>query len=136
MQYSSNENDLICDFFLGSFSTAKVAIGLNRQAIGFEKSKIAFDYQSEQMKNIKDGYLLSSLRKPPENLLVNQGKPISDSEIKIILSEYSKLMGRGYTKKSVIDSLTKKTGRGYWSLLRIIEYAKEMNSNKGQEILF
>ena len=88
------------------------------------------------MKNIKDGYLLSSLRKPPENLLVNQGKPVSDSEIKIILSEYSKLIGRGCTKKSVIDSITKKTGRGYWSLLRIIEYAKEMNSNKGQEMLF
>jgi len=35
MQYSSNENDLIADFFLGGFSTAKVALGLNRRVIGF-----------------------------------------------------------------------------------------------------
>ncbi|ACL16277.1 DNA-methyltransferase [Methanosphaerula palustris] len=29
IQYSSNEGDLVADFFLGGFSTAKVAIGLN-----------------------------------------------------------------------------------------------------------
>lgn len=136
IQYSSNENDLVCDFFLGSFSTAKVALGLNRQATGFEKSKTAFDYQAKQMKNIKEGCLISSLRKPPENLLVNQGKPLLDTEVKMILLEYSKLVGKGHTKKSAIDSLTTKTGRGYWSLLRIVEYAKETDSNKGQEVLF
>jgi site-specific DNA-methyltransferase (adenine-specific) len=43
--YSSNPDDLICDFFLGSFSTAKVAIDLGRKACGFELNKNAFDYQ-------------------------------------------------------------------------------------------
>jgi site-specific DNA-methyltransferase (adenine-specific) len=42
--YSSNEGDIICDFFLGSFSTIKVAKELNRKYCGFEKNKIAFDY--------------------------------------------------------------------------------------------
>lgn len=43
IQYSSNEGDLICDFFLGGFSTAKVAKKLNRRIIGFEISKKIFD---------------------------------------------------------------------------------------------
>ncbi|MBU4334566.1 MAG: DNA-directed RNA polymerase subunit beta, partial [Candidatus Omnitrophica bacterium] len=41
--YSSNPDDIVCDFFLGSFSTAKVSICLGRRACGFELSKIAFD---------------------------------------------------------------------------------------------
>ncbi len=43
IQYSSNEGDLVCDLFLGSFSTAKVAKGLNREAVGLEVSENAFD---------------------------------------------------------------------------------------------
>lgn len=42
--YSSNRNDIVCDFFLGSFSTAKTAIALNRNACGFEINKNAYDY--------------------------------------------------------------------------------------------
>lgn len=61
IQFSTNPNDLVCDFFLGSFSTAKVAIGLNRRAIGFEKNKTAYDYQIKQMKDIEKGSLLSSM---------------------------------------------------------------------------
>jgi len=45
IEYSSLEGDLVCDFFLGSFSTAKVAKSLGRRATGFEKNKQAFDYQ-------------------------------------------------------------------------------------------
>ena len=60
IQYSSNEGDIVCDLFLGSFSTAKVAIGLNRYAIGFEKNKIAYDYQMKIVKDLKPGYLLSN----------------------------------------------------------------------------
>jgi len=36
LQYSSNEGDLVCDFFCGGFSTARAAIGLNRKFVGFE----------------------------------------------------------------------------------------------------
>jgi len=53
IEYSSNRGDLVCDFFLGSFSTAKVAIGLGRKATGFEKNKKAFDYQTKEMDNEK-----------------------------------------------------------------------------------
>lgn len=49
IEYSSVKGDLVCDFFLGSFSTAKVALGLKRKATGFEKNKKAFDHQLKEM---------------------------------------------------------------------------------------
>ena len=63
IQYSSNEGDMICDFFLGSFSTAKVAKGLNRRAGGFELSKPAFEYQLGEFSKLREGYLMDALRK-------------------------------------------------------------------------
>lgn len=38
IRYSSNQGDVVCDFFLGSFSTAKVATKLGRKACGFESN--------------------------------------------------------------------------------------------------
>lgn len=49
IRYSSNKNDLVCDFFLGGFTTAKVALDLNRRIIGFEKNKNAYDYFTKQL---------------------------------------------------------------------------------------
>jgi len=51
--YSSNDNDLICDFFLGNFTTANVAIKYNRRITGFEINKIAYE------KNINHSKLIS-----------------------------------------------------------------------------
>ena len=65
--YSSNIGDLVCDFFLGGFSTAKVAIGLGRNACGFEINKNAFDYQNGEIGKIKPGELLLQMRQVPEN---------------------------------------------------------------------
>ena len=42
IQYSSNEGDLVCDFFLGNFTTAVVSKKLNRVPMGFELNKHAF----------------------------------------------------------------------------------------------
>jgi len=120
IQYSSNENDVVCDFFLGSFSTAKIAIGLNRRAVGFEKSNIAFDYQNPLITNVKAGELLETLRSPPQNALFNQGKALLQSEKNMILEEFVKYKAQGKNKKESITLLTAKTGRGYWSLLKII----------------
>lgn len=53
IQYSSNEGDLVCDFFLGSFSTAKVAVGLNRRACGFERNDTAFSYQIKEVQKVE-----------------------------------------------------------------------------------
>ncbi|MDR1951763.1 MAG: site-specific DNA-methyltransferase, partial [Bacteroidales bacterium] len=124
--YSSNPNDMICDFFLGSFSTAKVAIGLGRQACGFEINKNAFDYQIKEIEKIKSGELLSELRQVPENKLFNKGKPLSDEETEQIISEFYRLQQRGITKKLACDKISEKYGRGYWSILNIVGSGKIM----------
>lgn len=121
IQYSSNSGDLVCDFFLGSFSTAKTAIGLDRRAAGFEKSKIAFDYQISQMHTILPGSLLATLRMPPKNVYCNQGKPITQEEREAFLQDYLLLRRSGNSKKEAIETLTSKTGRGYWSLLKMVD---------------
>ena len=121
IQYSSNEGDLVCDFFLGSFSTAKVAIGLNRKAIGFEISKNAYEYQMEQIKKIKSGSLLSDLRIPPKNAYFNQGQTVSSVELKNIKLKFQELKKKGMSQKIIIESLSKEFGRGYWSLSKLIK---------------
>ncbi len=120
IQYSSNEGDLVCDFFLGSFSTAKVAIGLNRRACGFEQSPIAYQYQNQAIQNIAVGGLLHTLRKPAERKFVNQGKPIEDSERTAIHTRYEALRANGCTKKASIEQIGEEFGRGYWSVTRIL----------------
>jgi len=42
--YSSNAGDVVCDFFLGNFTSAVVAKRLERIPAGFELNSIAFDY--------------------------------------------------------------------------------------------
>lgn len=124
IQYSSNEGDLICDFFLGSFSTARVAIGLNRRACGFEKSKVAFDYGMSIISKLTPGYLLSEIRIPKENTYFNQGKSISEEEKKKIIRTYVHLRRR-FSKEKAIELLSAEFGRGPWSIRRIIS---EVNS--------
>ena len=118
--YSSKPNDMICDFFLGSFSTAKVAIGLGRNACGFEINKTAFDYQIREIEKIKSGELLSELRLVPENKLFSKGKPLSKEETEQIISEYKLLRHQGLTQKCACDRISEKYGRGYWSILNIV----------------
>ncbi len=42
VQYSSRPGDLVCDMFMGGFSTARVAVGLDRRFVGFEVSETIF----------------------------------------------------------------------------------------------
>lgn len=51
LQYSSKENDLILDPFLGSGQVAVVSKSLNRQFTGFEISKRYFEFIIERLKN-------------------------------------------------------------------------------------
>lgn len=138
IQYSSYPGDLVCDFFLGSFSTAKVAIGLNRKSTGFEKSETAFNFQVEKMKSIVPGFLLSSTRIPPKNVLFNQGKAFSIEDKRDILLKYTALRKKGNNKKEALQQLTKETGRGYWSLLKVVDGTtnKSKKSKSQEDTLF
>ena len=44
IQYSSNENDIVCDFFLGNFTTAFAAKSLRRKFTGFEINSNSYNH--------------------------------------------------------------------------------------------
>ncbi len=121
MQYSSNEGDTVCDLFLGGFSTAKIAKGLNRAVVGFELSKTAFEYQTQEFEKIVAGYLLEQLRKPPANLYTNRGKPLTVEVREQIFAAHQINVNQGMSKKHSIQVLSEKFGRGYWSVLKILD---------------
>ena len=133
---SPPENDLVCDFFLGSFSTAKVAVGLGRRACGFELNKTAFDHQIKEIEKIKQGELLSELRQVPENKLVNKGKPLSQEETNQIVSEFKQLIQKGMPQKNACDTLSDKYGRGFWSILKMVSSFRHNGSQPQNVSLF
>jgi site-specific DNA-methyltransferase (adenine-specific) len=134
--YSSNTNDIVCDFFLGSFSTAKVAIGLGRKACGFELNKNAFDYQLKEVEKIKSGELLTELRQIPENKLINKGKPLLQEEINLIVTEFTQLISKGMSQKNACNVISDKYGRGYWSILKMVSNTKNNPSQNKEMSLF
>ena len=135
--YSSNPGELVCDFFLGSFSTAKMAIGLGREATGFEKSKTAFSYQIKQINKISSGDYLHTIRIPPPNLLHNSGKQITQDEKNEIKFKFIEMRSKGLSKKDSIEKISKSTGRGYWSILKMIDGTTNKSTfNLLQDTLF
>ncbi|MDR1983770.1 MAG: site-specific DNA-methyltransferase [Prevotellaceae bacterium] len=134
--YSSNPNDLICDFFLGSFSTAKISIGLGRMACGFEINKNAYDYQIEQISKIQFGEYLSEQKIVPKSKLFNQRKSLLDTEIDQIVLDFNSLIKKGFTKKDAINNISEKFGRGYWSILNILKKEKSIIDYKMEKTLW
>ena len=121
IQYSSNEGDLVCDFFLGGFSTAKVALGLHRRAIGFEMSKAMFDTRIKEIEAITPGYLIPFLRKATISTLENSGKSWSVEDLETVRSEFCRLTSEGVTKKEIISRLGNELGRGRWAIEKALK---------------
>jgi site-specific DNA-methyltransferase (adenine-specific) len=121
LQYSSNEGDLVADFFLGSFSTAKVALGMNRKATGFELSRDAFQYQLEEIKKIRVGELIEKQETPlfwnPENTK----RRWAQEEKEKVRARFKQLRPECKTKRKTIDRLSEEFGRGYFSILNVID---------------
>jgi site-specific DNA-methyltransferase (adenine-specific) len=120
IQYSSNEGAIVCDLFLGSFSTAKIAIGLNRKAIGFEINRQSFSHNVKTVQTIAPGSLLQQLRKPDTATYDNQRKRWDGNEKSSLLKRYQSLRAAGRSKKETITLLSEAYGRGYFALLNII----------------
>ncbi len=118
--YSSHPEDMVCDFFLGSFSTAKVAIALGRNACGFEINKNAFDYQLKEIEKIKKGEWLNQIRTVPQNKFQSNKSRVSPEEKAKILKDYEKFKLSGLSKHHCIEKLSEKYRRGYWSILNLI----------------
>ncbi|WP_424026696.1 DNA-methyltransferase [Methanoregula sp.] len=121
LQYSSNEGDLVCDFFMGGFSTARVAIGLNRKFVGFELSSSIFQEKIKEIETLEPGYLFSKLRTPIVKKSINQGKSWDPEECQKLLSRYNELLKSGKTKKDVVVILQDEFQRGYWSIEKALK---------------
>ena len=128
IQYSSRENDLVFDLFLGSFSTAKVAIALNRRAGGFEISQTAFDHQMTELQKVERGSLLRELRVPKREPIPNQGKRWSREEIEQLQARYRALLSDGLPKGQAIQRLCKDLGRGRFSVMKMISSFEKENA--------
>lgn len=119
--YSSNEGDLICDLFLGGFTTAKAAVGLKRRVCGFEISRPIFNRGIKDMKSIQPGYLMDPHAVTAEDHLINQGKRWSNEDISHLLKRYDELYAESGKKKHCIDVLSHEIGRGYFSILNVLK---------------
>ena len=120
LQYSSNEGDLVCDLFLGGFTTAKACVGLNRRFIGCELSRSAFEHQIPVMRKLKMGYLLPELRVPPKDMFTRRGKAWTAEEQASLLRDYRRLRSEGSGRQDSIAILSQKYLRGKWALERML----------------
>jgi site-specific DNA-methyltransferase (adenine-specific) len=121
MQYSSNEGDVVCDFFLGGFNIAKIAVGLNRKIIGFELNQKSFKYHIKEISVLKPGYLLSKLREGTGSAPVNQGKRWTDPERRKLKRRFLEINKKIRHKRETIRILEEEFGRGYFSILNQLE---------------
>ncbi|MDK2975403.1 MAG: hypothetical protein PWP08_1774 [Methanofollis sp.] len=121
IQYSSNEGDLVCDLFLGGFSTAKAAIGLNRRVTGFEISRPIFDRKIPELRATVAGELLADLRRPQIQPPQNRGKRWSAAESEALADGYRRLTAGGATKKETVRLLGADFGRGRWAIEKMLK---------------
>jgi DNA modification methylase len=112
--YSSNPEDTVCDMFLGGFSTAIVAKGLNRKPMGFEISPIAYEMGINKITSIEEGNLLEHIKKPEANKKINGGKSWTDEE----RMELRRLLDlcSDKNKKDTLEYIGCAMGRGKWGI--------------------
>lgn len=123
LQYSSDEGDVVCDFFMGGCSTAAVAIGMNRRFVGFELSKPTFKSRVPQVREVKPGSLLSTLRKPQNghHEIENAGKPWVDADVDALVKRYKALAAQGKGKGEIKAILCDEFKRGAWSIAKLLK---------------
>ena len=122
IEYSSNEGDFVCDFFMGNFTTADCALRFGRKVIGFEINPVSYNYHIERISQIEFGIDVVE-KTEVENPFFNQGKKLSDKEKTEINNRFSELATVYKTKKEKVNVLSKEFGRGAFSINKIIKNA-------------
>lgn len=130
--YSSNGNDMVCDFFLGNFTTAYCALSLGRNICGYEINKRAYDYHMAKISEINFGGELANLKQVENIVPKNQGKKITPEEESNIWSDYNSMNACGTMKKDISSSLQEKYGRGRFSIKNIIDKMKEKSERENK----
>lgn len=118
LQYSSNEGDLVCDFFMGGCTTAKVAIGLRRRFVGFEISPEIFEAKTKELEALSQGWLLPQLRIPSPSNPPNRRRHWTEEECRRLRELYTTLRAQGCTKREIVEIAGEELGRGRWGIER------------------
>lgn len=126
--YTSNPNDLICDFFMGNFTTAYSALALGRKVIGYELNQAAFEHYMPLLKNIEFGNQLKKLKTVVNHVPPNQGKKINQELIEEMGQKYNRLLLEGNRKKEASAILQNEYGRGRFSIKNILDKFYEYNN--------
>jgi len=134
LQYSSNQGDLICDFFMGGFTTPRVAIGLKRNFVGFEISEQIYQNGIKKIREVEPGALLEEVRSPEHNQPRNQGEKWTTAEKEKLIKRYRALCQKYNYKKKVIQQLQKELGRGKFGIKRMIKIIREEQKDKELKI--
>ncbi len=112
--YSSNEGDLVCDFFMGGGSTGAVAVGMNRRFAGFEISKKAYEACVKRIDAVEAGSLLRP--EPRPHVVRNRGRAWSAAESQRLRKRYGDLHAAGLTKAAIVAALSREFKRGAWAI--------------------
>jgi site-specific DNA-methyltransferase (adenine-specific) len=119
--YLSNPDDLVCDFFLGNFTTACVARGLGRRVLGFEINKEAFAEHAPKVRALRYGTHLAGLRQVNRSRPLKQGQKITAVERSAIRQGFHTLVAAGSTKAAAIANLCLKHQRGRFGIINILK---------------
>jgi site-specific DNA-methyltransferase (adenine-specific) len=121
IMYSSNQGDMVCDFFMGNFTTAYASLKLGRNVCGYEINKKSFDYHIDKLKSIKFGCDLKDLKQVENIIPPNQGKKITSTEVKSICEDYRQMDVDKMLKKNISLKLQEKYGRGPFAIKNILD---------------
>lgn len=120
IQYTSNVNDWVCDFFMGNFTTAYAALKLGRRVCGFEINSSIYNYHMPQIAKIQFGCDLQNTRVINMPKPLRQGKPITPEEASSIILEYNEMLSNGKKKKDIYNYLQDKYQRGFFAIKNIL----------------
>ena len=122
LQYSSTPGDTVADFFMGGGSTGRVARGLGRKFIGFELSLSAYSHADASIRGVGFGERVPFVRNPaPSASPENEGEPWTEGDYGRLADAYHALLRRGVRKKDLVEILSTKFGRGYWSISKALK---------------
>lgn len=122
IEYSSNEGDIVCDFFMGNFTTADCALRLGRNVTGFELNETSYTHHIERIGQIEFG-IDNFAKAEVENPFFNQGKKLSEEEKDKINDRFIELSKVYKTKKERVNVLSKEFGRGIFSINNVLKKA-------------
>lgn len=121
IQYLSKPGDVVCDFFLGGFSTAKIAKGLSRSAVGFEINRNSFDYHYEEVEHVGLNELADKVKVGRDDTPSRAGEPWAEGELNLLEKRYIELRRNGRTKKKTVEILSSEFQRGNWSIIKRLD---------------